>query len=103
MLTDPNTAVASATTSVGLPWGGVAAAEKSILDGDTSTSLAAHTSGKFKFTCSGAVTVGQKVMISGANMVGASTEAAEISGASIGVAEETAVDQETPVVRLRGY
>lgn len=99
-LADANLAAASAAAEV---FGGIAAAEKVILDG--STKLAAHMDGVFDLTCNAnaGITIGSWVSLSGANLIKTATEAEVAAGKGIGIAEETATASEVIRVRLRGH
>lgn len=67
-LADPNTGAASSAD--GDIFAGIAAADKSITDGDVSTKLAVWTKGVFDMKCDGVgVTVGDRLKIGGANLV----------------------------------
>lgn len=88
-LTDPRTA--SATSGAGDVFAGIAAAEKVASDG--ATSLALHVPGQgniFDLYCpGGAITAGQYVVTSGANMIKAASDADFEAGKVIGKALET--------------
>ena len=103
VLTDPNTVRSSVATDSAPAWGGVAAAEKSIENGDTSTTLATHLIGKIDVTAAEVIEAGHKVVISGANMIRSATAAEVLSGADIGVSDELASTDEVITVRLKGY
>lgn len=94
---------ASASAATGDTYAGVAAADKSTSDGDTSTSLAVHTPGAnnyFDMTCGGAgVTLGALVSLSGANLIKDATEAEVVTGDVIGQAMEAGSAAE--VIRVR--
>ena len=98
---DPNTAAASSARD---EWGGIAAAEKVTLDG--STKLAVYKAGCFDLTCAAtlaaAITIGECVTLSGANLIDAATEAEIQLGKFIGWAEEAGGNGEVIRVRLRG-
>ena len=95
-LTDPNTAAASAAAEA---FGGIAAAEKE--GGDGSTTLSAYITGVFDLTTVGpAITVGDWVSLSGANLIKEATEAEIQSGRAIGKAEETSTAG-SEVIRVR--
>jgi len=104
-LSDPVTAVkgeAPGSTPAGtngIPVG-IAAMEKEA--SDTSTSISVWTGGRFDLRASGAIVKGQKVIMAGQNEVmAASLVHSEASyGYILGIAEETATDQEVIVVRL---
>jgi len=102
MLVDQNT-VSGANTTKGVTFGGIAAEEK--VSGDGSKTISCYTEGVFDLTtCADAgITVGQQVVISGANTVTVGTLLGILSGANIGIAEETSTASEVIRVRLRGY
>ncbi len=103
VLSDPNTAAASASGNKGVPFAGIAAADK--LGGDGSTSIAAYTNGVFDLTLAsgGACAVGEMVTISGANTIDKVT-GVDISqmGILVGKAEEIGTTGEVVRVRLLG-
>jgi len=92
-ISDPNTGAASAAD--GDIFAGITAEEKILSDGRTK--IAVYRRGVFKITDSGAgVTVGQRVKISGANLVAtADDDQIELHHESIGQALETAAASET--------
>ena len=96
-LTDPRTAVV--TSADNDPFGGISAAEKVASDG--STSLAAYTHGIFDINASAAITVGEKVSVSGDNEV-AKVAAPDLLFSCVGVALETASTDEIIAVLVRG-
>ena len=102
-LAEPNTA--SASTGTGDIFGGIAAFEKSILNGDVSTSISAWMTGIWDLTVNAgvAITTGNKVTSSGANLIRVATEAEVNAGQWIGVAEEDGATGEAIRVSLRGY
>ena len=97
-LSDPSTAAKAGAAGVPI---GIAAADKEASDG--STALSVWTAGSFDIRASGAITVGDMVVLAGNNEVKAATEASIASGArflALGFAEETAVDAEVIKVRV---
>ena len=94
-LTDPRTA--SASTGTGDIFAGISAAEK--LANDGSTTLALYTKGIFDMTAAnGAITLGDVVTSSGANLIRTATEAERQAGKGIGKALETC--SATEVIRV---
>ena len=102
VLTEPNTVASSVAGTAGAAFGGIAAFEKSILDGDVSTSLSAHMDGKFDIKCAGTCATGIQVVMSGANLVRAAVAAELLTGAIVGTMEEDGAIDEVATVRLRG-
>ena len=99
VLSDPNTVAANSGT--GEKFGGILALDKEGGDGSTLTSC--HMGGVFGLkAASGTVTVGDQVTTSGANLIRLATEAEEILGKCIGIAEETTSSAEVIRVRLFG-
>ena len=102
-LTDENTAIIS--SGGGDVFGGIAAVEKSSTE-TTVVTLACHMNGVFDLTThtAAAITIGEKVTISGENLIRLATEAEVNSGAWIGYAEGATArgTQEVVRVRLRG-
>ena len=97
-LADAN--LVSANSSTGEVFGGILAAEK--VGGDGSTTTSCHMGGVFDLTCSGAVTTGDNVTTSGANLIRLATSAEIVLGKSIGIAEEDGSVNEVIRVRLHG-
>jgi len=99
-LTDPRTAIAP--TSAGVACAGIAAREKIASDGRTR--LAVYRKGIFDMYASGAITVGEPVMIAttgtNINCVKAAGGITASGAVIIGHALETAADQETFQVYL---
>ena len=105
-MTDPRTAIAVTATTAGTviaPNAGISAAEKSIADGDVSTTLGVVTNCIAKLGCSGAVILGASVVSVEDNMVKTATPfTTGASGAYIlGYAMETGADKESIAVRVR--
>lgn len=97
-MTDPRTAIAS--TAANDACAGIAARDKVASDGRTQ--LAVYTDGIFDCVASGAVTVGQPVCSAGVDNMVKYIATAAVSGAQvIGIALETAADQELFQVELR--
>jgi hypothetical protein len=99
-LVDPNTA--SNATLYADTFAGIACSDK--LANDGSTDLGFYTEGVFDLTaCNEAITVGDAVVLSGANLIASARPS--VSGATIshiiGYAEETASANEVIRVRLR--
>ena len=91
--------VASTANTQGEPCAGIAAREK--VSGDGRTQLSVHKKGYFDVLASGAITVGDPLILKGiANRVMAATSGFASGAAVIGYAEETASDAETFVMRL---
>lgn len=101
ILGDANVATATAVGSTGTVFGGIAAADKTISNGDTSTNLSAYMNGVFdlKVSAGAAVTMGAKVTSSGANLIRNAVAAEVDAGKAIGVAEEAGAINE--VIRVR--
>lgn len=100
-LSDPKTLAASSGS--GDVFAGIVAREKAANDGRTT--LAAFRRGIFDiYVASGAaVTVGQWVSTSGANVIKTATEAEIAAGKAIGIALETGSDSEQINVLVGGY
>ena len=100
-LADPNTA--SASTGTGDIFGGIMAADKILSDGATKAS--AYLEGKWKLVCNSAVAIstGEKVTSSGANLIRVAAAAEVDAGKWIGYAEEDIEVSTAGVVRLRGF
>ncbi len=88
-MTDPRTIVVS--TSDNNPFAGISAAEKVASDG--ATELAVYTHGIFDINASAAITVGERVSISGDNEV-AKVAAPDLLFSDVGIALETASQDE---------
>lgn len=100
-LTDPNTVAANGAK--GQAFGGIAVSDKIADDGHTT--IGAHMSGTFDLWSAGtAITAGKAVAMSGANLVCEAIAGELLSGAIVGIAEETAAVGvgEQIRVRLRG-
>ena len=97
-LTDPNTASATAVSGVVLvQFAGIAAADKIANDG--STTISCWTDGIFDLKAgTDTITAGDLVMISGANLIQRALNGAQLSGAIVGKALETASASE--VIRV---
>ena len=98
-LTDPRTASASSTS--GEVFGGIAAAEKEASDG--AVNLAAHQTGIFDLTATEgpAIAVGQRVVLSGANLIKPVGDAGEFSaGHIVGTALEATAAGVTEVIEV---
>ena len=104
-LSGDNTASTTAAGSIGLPFAGIAAAEKVASDG--STTLGFQTCGVYDMVAGNTIALGQLVMISGANSVcplGAGVGSYAISGGLVvGKALEAADSGETIAVAVGYY
>ena len=96
-ITDPRTI--TETTADNDPFMGISAAEKVASDG--STTLAVYTHGIFDINCSAAVTVGERVSVSGDNEV-AKVAAADLLFSDVGIALETSAGADEIIAVLVG-
>ena len=101
-LTSPRTASASAAADI---FAGIAASEKSILNGDVSTRLGLYTKGVFKLTAAVGPTItdGSIVSLSGANLIKAATAAELLTGAAFGKALQDITSTSTGDVMVGGF
>jgi len=96
-LSDPDTA--SISDGRGDMVAGIAAAEKIASDGETK--LAVYRGGMFRVTASGSVAVGAALVMSGVNSTNEVETAATNDESIIGIAMETATDEQTFKMELR--
>ena len=94
-VTDPRTIVVS--TSDNDPFMGISAADKEASDG--ATTLAVYTHGIFEINAAAAITVGERVSISGDNEV-TKVASADLLFADVGIALETASTDEIIAVLI---
>jgi len=97
-LTDPRTASASSSTDI---FAGIAAMEKS--SSDESTSISLYTKGIFDLRTANAVTAGQLVSLSGANLIKTAVATDVEQGKIVGKALETSTEPETIAVAVGVY
>jgi len=95
-LADPRTALASSAN--GDIFAGIAASDKDANDGDTNLGL--YTKGIFKLYASGAIAVGARVSLSGANTIKTATEAEIALGKDFGIALEAFAGSDTGEVMI---
>lgn len=99
-ITDPNTAAASSADND--KFAGIAWEEKTASDGITEISVALD--GVFDLTCTdAAITAGQLVNLSGANVVAAAVDGDFEAGSIVGRSLETSTTTEVLRVRLLGF
>ena len=96
-VTDPRTI--TETTADNDPFMGISATEKVASDGQTS--LAVYTHGIFDINCSAAITVGERVSVSGDNEV-AKCAASDLLFADVGIALETSSGADEIIAVLVG-
>jgi hypothetical protein len=90
---------AASTAANGSPFAGIAATEK--VSGDGQTTIGVWTKGKFDIlTCGTAITAGDFVKLSGANLVGKALAADLLTGSIVGKALETVTTADTIAVQV---